>query len=410
MNLPTPRQHKAQREQADKESLIKYVEVLRSAEEYPPGDAWISITDAARVTRTSEAMARRWVSSGRLPIKPGDYGIPPRTRLVRLSDVAKIRPIVDPTAAISDETRKLDLPSIPRQQQKIMQDHERLLQETTTLHGMVEQFIAEIRDRLHQELEELETRLNTEQSRLSKALEHQRIELHDQVNRQLAEIRGILQTQQTDLEQQANALYDEQRQRQQDSEELTTRIQAQDQESQSRLQQVTAHLDTEWQAQDRKLDEASAALEQAIGQVQLNLEQATKELQTALDTTYQRVTIEVATLVEQHARDLSKDIEALERDQAKDIAMLTNQLEDIAPTLEQMSTAIMMAKSTTQDDHKRATLQEGRITELERLLEQERQARHSIEQKVQTLVQSALHTPASRERRSPNRATKKDAQ
>src|SRR5690348_14966786 len=95
--------------QDNKEDRTRYVEDLASPEEYP-GDAWISITDAARITRTSEAMARRWVTSGRLPVKKDAVGIPPRTRLVRLSDVAKIRPIVDPTAAITGEVRKLDLP------------------------------------------------------------------------------------------------------------------------------------------------------------------------------------------------------------------------------------------------------------------------------------------------------------
>src|SRR5260370_37990203 len=71
-------------------------------------------------------MARRWVTSGRLKVKKEPVGVPPRTRLVRLSDVAKIRPIIDPTAAITGEVRKLDLPSIPRQQLQIMQDHHRL--------------------------------------------------------------------------------------------------------------------------------------------------------------------------------------------------------------------------------------------------------------------------------------------
>ncbi len=40
---------------------------------------------------TSEAMARRWVTSGRFKVKKEAVGIPPRTRLVRLSDVAAIR-------------------------------------------------------------------------------------------------------------------------------------------------------------------------------------------------------------------------------------------------------------------------------------------------------------------------------
>jgi len=57
-----PKQHK-NAEKAAQEDRIQYVEELASAEDYPDGDAWISLTDAARVTRTSEAMARWWVTS-----------------------------------------------------------------------------------------------------------------------------------------------------------------------------------------------------------------------------------------------------------------------------------------------------------------------------------------------------------
>ena len=81
--------------------------------------------------RVSPARVRQWRDGGsrrgRLKVKKEAVGIPPRTRLVRLSDVAAIRPIVDPTAAITGEVRKLDLPSIPRQQLQIMEDHQKLL-------------------------------------------------------------------------------------------------------------------------------------------------------------------------------------------------------------------------------------------------------------------------------------------
>ncbi len=117
----TPSEQRKAEQKASKDDLIQYVEELAG-----PEDAWISLTDAARITRTSEAMTRRWVTSGRLPVKKEPVGVPPRTRLVRMSDVAAIRPIVDPTAAITGEVRKLDLASIPRQQLQIMEDHQRL--------------------------------------------------------------------------------------------------------------------------------------------------------------------------------------------------------------------------------------------------------------------------------------------
>src|SRR2546423_1858485 len=117
----TPSEQRKAEHKASKDDLIQYVEELAG-----PEDAWISLTDAARITRTREAMTRRWVTSGRIPVKKEPFGVPPRTRLVRMSDVAAIRPIVDPTAAITGEVRKLDLASIPRQQLQIMEDHQRL--------------------------------------------------------------------------------------------------------------------------------------------------------------------------------------------------------------------------------------------------------------------------------------------
>src|SRR5438552_231692 len=132
-------------DQTKKASELRFVEEL--ADE---NDAWISLTDAARITRTSEPMVRRWVATGRLPTRQEPVGINQRTRLVRLSDVGRIRPIIDPTAAITDEIHKLDLLSIPRQQAQIMQDHQHVLE-------LVQGMRQEIEDLIHQ------TRLSLEE-------------------------------------------------------------------------------------------------------------------------------------------------------------------------------------------------------------------------------------------------------
>jgi len=174
MSTIPPEQRKAQQD-AGKDDLVQYVEELAG-----PEDAWISLTDAARITRTSEAMARRWVTSGRLKVKKEPVGVPPRTRLVRMSDVAAIRPIVDPTAAITDDIRKLDLPSIPRQQVQIMEDHQRLTkqvqealdasqQHATETRTALEQFAA----RLQQQEEHLRRQLSTQRDELQRALEQE---------------------------------------------------------------------------------------------------------------------------------------------------------------------------------------------------------------------------------------------
>src|SRR5258708_31946693 len=63
MSTSPSEQRKAEQEEG-RDDLVQYVEELAGPEEYPEGDTWISLTDAARITRTSEAMARRWVTSG----------------------------------------------------------------------------------------------------------------------------------------------------------------------------------------------------------------------------------------------------------------------------------------------------------------------------------------------------------
>jgi hypothetical protein len=108
---------------ANKPNPSRFVEELADEHDY-----WMSLTDAARITRTSEPMVRRWVTTGRLPVRKEPAGINQRTRLVRASDVALIRPIIDPTAAITDDIHKLDLLSIPRQQEQIIKEHQHSLQ------------------------------------------------------------------------------------------------------------------------------------------------------------------------------------------------------------------------------------------------------------------------------------------
>ena len=397
MEQITPEQRQAQEEQAGKESRITYVEELASAEEYPPGDAWISITDSARVTRTSEAMARRWVQSGRLPVKKEAAGIPPRTRLVRISDVAKLRPILDPTAAISDETRKLDLPSIPRQQLQIMQDYQHILQETATLKLTVEQFTSEIRANLQEGLDTLEKRLNIRQDHLTSALSQQLAEHNTQLTSQLEVLSGTLEAQHTELEQLAHAL-------QEAREELAARLHAQDQAQQTRLQEATTRLDTKQEAQGHQLDETRAMLEQAqgtIAQVQRDLQQAAKDLQAATDGAYQKAIREATTLIEQTARDLSQDLATLERDQAKDVAMLNGQIESMSRKLEPMSAAITTMKQTAEGSQQHSRAQESRIDELVLQLEEEREARRMLTQQVQVLLQhvNTPHTQEGSERR-----------
>jgi hypothetical protein len=137
-------------DQTKKAPSPRFVEELADEHDY-----WMSLTDAARITRTSEPMVRRWVATGRLPIKKEPVGINQRTRLVRLSDVGRIRPIIDPTAAITDDIHKLDLLSIPRQQAQIMHDHQRLLEQVEEMGQSIGNHMHQTRAALEQGAREL---------------------------------------------------------------------------------------------------------------------------------------------------------------------------------------------------------------------------------------------------------------
>jgi len=384
-------------EQVSKGDRLRYVEELASPEEYP-GDAWISITDAARITRTSEAMARRWVTSGRLPVRKEPVGLPPRTRLVRISDVAKIRPIIDPTAAITDEVRKLDLPSIPRQQQQIVQDNQRLLketealhQETATLHHTVEQLATET----HTALETLGRRITTQQERLSSTLEAQLTELRDHFTSQLEEISSCIAAHHSELEQLASEFANEQRLLQETRETFSKRLAAQDQEQQTRLQEAAARLDAEREAHGRKLE--ALALEQAqsaLAQAQLYLAEQETRQQAALEVLSQ----EMNRALGQVARDLRLAIETLFHDQMQNKAAFTSLFEDLIRRVEQISVEVSAVKKATDDSQQRATEQEQHINLLQKQLEEEREARLELSQQLAALVQSVNALHAERER------------
>ncbi len=152
--MASPQEPYQTSQEAIKEGLMCFVAELADEQDY-----WLSLTDAARVTRTSETMVRRWVTTGRLPIKQEPVGINQRTRLVRASDVARLRPIIDPTAAITDEIHKLDLLSIPRQQGQILQEHQRLLAFVQGVRQRIEEHITQTRLALEQGTAELQQHL-----------------------------------------------------------------------------------------------------------------------------------------------------------------------------------------------------------------------------------------------------------
>ncbi len=96
-----------------------------------PDDRWVSVTDASRIGRRQEHTIRTWIAQGLLPVNPERVGINKKTRQVRLSDLAKLTPIIDPDAGIATDLGTLDLPSIPKQQQLLLTQMTTLQQEVT---------------------------------------------------------------------------------------------------------------------------------------------------------------------------------------------------------------------------------------------------------------------------------------
>ncbi len=354
MSTIPPEQRKAQQD-AGKDDLVQYVVELAG-----PEDAWISLTDAARITRTSEAMARRWVTSGRLKVKKEPVGVPPRTRLVRMSDVAAIRPIVDPTAAITDDIRKLDLPSIPRQQVQIMEDHQRLTkqvqealdasqQHATETRTALEQFAA----RLQQQEEDLRRQLSTQRDELQRALE--------QEQRRSEALAEQVRNQAHQIEQNHTQLSEQGRQHQYEMEQLRAHLLGQLADAQQQLSRKLSEQDQEYRSQ--------------VDQLRRDLTQQ----QEALVTLRQDMT----TLVEQQVREVLTALEQLSRDQAQDVARLHERLEKIEQRIEQVATRAEAEQAAVLGYQKRADVQESRLQDVWKLLQGEIAARQALEQQVQ---------------------------
>jgi chromosome segregation ATPase len=348
----SPSEQRKAEHKAGKDDLVQYVEELAGPEEYPEGDAWISLTDAARITRTSEAMTRRWVTSGRLKVKKEPVGVPPRTRLVRLSDVAKIRPIVDPTAAITGEVRKLDLPSIPRQQLQIMEDHQRLTELMQEVLEASKQHVAETRTAFEQLTARGEQQVEELQHALDLELQQREV-LAEQVRNQAHQI-----------EQSNGQLAEQGRQHQHDVEQLRTHL----------LSQLTEAQ----QAWEHQLSERGQEHRNQVDGVRRDLTQQQEALAT--------LRRDMTTLVEQQVREVLTALEQLARDQAHDLATLTERLETIEQRIEQVAKRVEAAQITVLGYQQHADTQDQVIAELRAQLQEEVQARQRLSMQVSLLT------------------------
>ncbi len=150
----------------------EYVDELVGSADY-----WLTITDAARATRRQDITIRRWIATGQLPVRRHAVGLNQRTRQVRASDLARLTPIIDPTAVITGEEGRLNLMSIPVEQAQIKAGQQEMQLQLATLREHVEQqgqafrqALAEHRLAFLQHQEQLREALATQFSQVQEAL------------------------------------------------------------------------------------------------------------------------------------------------------------------------------------------------------------------------------------------------
>ncbi|HEU5376651.1 MAG TPA: hypothetical protein VFV38_14545, partial [Ktedonobacteraceae bacterium] len=142
-------------EEGEREDPVVYVEELGGE-----GDYWLSITDAARICRVQDVSIRRAIARGALPVRRQRAGQNKRTRFVRASDLPSVGfPIIDESAAITTEIGKADILSIPRQQQRIQQDHQVLMARLQEIQQTLESSQASLLAQLQKQQEEAQAGL-----------------------------------------------------------------------------------------------------------------------------------------------------------------------------------------------------------------------------------------------------------
>jgi hypothetical protein len=386
MDMTAPHESTSASQEAVKDGQIRFVEELADQQDY-----WMSLTDAARVTRTSETMVRRWVTTGRLPIKREPTGINQRTRLVRASDVASIRPIVDPTAAITDEIHKLDLLSIPRQHAQILQEHQRLLAMVQQGRQQMEEHLHHTRLALEQGAMELQQQVQEWDRRFSeyRTAWQRALDLQHQQHEAL-----IVQTQ--EIEQRIKQLEVQGKQQQHTLEDLTSQFEKTHdavQESLQEMQRYLDKLDQKFHQQAERMDhELSARLEgqekrfqDMLGRTEetfIHHNLAQKQMRNDLQNLQQGLSTQQETLmarIEQQGNEVKQALEQqwLEQMQERDehIEMLEQRLE--AAVAQEQATCKQWLAHLEQ-----AKIQDQRLQSLTVMLQEERADRQSLAEQL----------------------------
>lgn len=326
----------AQRVQAagEKEDQVVYIEELSGE-----GDYWLSITDAARVCRVQDVSIRRAITRGALPVRRQRAGQNKRTRFVRASDLPAVGfPIIDESAAITTEIGKADILSIPRQQQRIQQDHQILMARLQEIQETLEHFQASLRADLQQQTAEIQSDLRTlqeEQARQRGALETRLLQGQERLQQDLAAAEERLDQGLQSVRQEAEHAREETLQREsalvdmlRAHQEAFERLQRESRQAfadlEARQQQLRIYqqmMTERFQQAEQEAHERLAALEQQLTD---RLETASR----ALDAQLQTLTAQVAHL-QQSSESLSQQVTLQKDEQARLFQQQQAQLEQL---------------------------------------------------------------------------------
>ncbi|MEO6890919.1 MAG: hypothetical protein ABI456_15895 [Ktedonobacteraceae bacterium] len=313
-----------------------------------PDDRWLSITDASRTARRQEHTIRSWVRDGVLPVHPDRVGINKKTRRVRLSDLAKLTPILDIDAAIATEVGSLDLVSIPRQQQKIKEEHDRLQADH-----------AHLRQQLVAQEHEHQSQIALLRAAFDEHLVGQQ-QRHAEAAAEMTQLRALL----ADMNARFGGALD----------------------SIHRLfdEQTHVHIGMRAEFLDHLMRDRQATAEH-IQAVQAQAEGTLRALFSDLQRD-----VEARFTLEAHGRDDA--IHALTAEVTGDLADMTSRIagqeQAIQHGLKQLATALEVATSAAHDAQKRLDTQTEEVQELRRQLLEERQARETLVRQVAALSQS----------------------
>lgn len=370
------------------EEKIRYVVDLEDGNDY-----WLSITDAARVCRVQDVSIRRAIAAGRLPVRRLPVGENKRTRLVRASDLPRSNfPILDSTAAITSDIRKVDVLSLPLQQQRLAEGQQQILQEVVQANAQLAQAqktqeaqateLATLRQAQEAQAKEIQNDLET----MKQALAQQRVALQTALQQEQASREQALQAQKSQISKLEDALAALGKQYQSETTILTTRLNALE-EASSKQTALLVTLQESVQAQFTQMQEHIQA---QIGQVHQAMQEQIMQSSKDMQAQFQAA---LAVQRRELAEEFERRAQAIEADEAKDIASLTSQQERLGDTMNAVSTKMDVVdedlrKQLQEEQIARAAL-EQRLTDVFKLLQEEIATRQGLSSEIAHLKTSS---------------------